>query len=72
MAPHVRDNKDSLEQAISESQLGGPPPTAHASPGGIRDKSVRDMVPKKLALNDLPEGVCGVFVCVYCILMFPG
>lgn len=52
VAPHVRENKQILEQAISESRLDGPPPTAHASPGGIRDKSVQSIVQRKPALNE--------------------
>ena len=42
-------------RTILESQLDGPSPTALASPGGIRDESIVEMVPKKPALNDLPS-----------------
>lgn len=63
VAPHVKDSKQILEQAISESRQDGPPPTAHASPGGIRDKSVQEIVLRKPALNELPEGV--VECCAY-------
>lgn len=55
VAPHVKDNKQFLEQAISESRLDGPPPTAEASPGGIRDQSVREMAIRKPALNEFPD-----------------
>ena len=55
VAPHVKENKQILEQAISESRSDGPPPTARASPGGIRDKSVQDIVLRRPALNELPD-----------------
>lgn len=55
VAPHVQENREILEQAISESHVDGPPPTAHASPGGIRDKSVQNIVQRKPALNEFPE-----------------
>lgn len=57
VAPHVKENKQILEQAISESRLDGPLPTAQASPGGIRDQSVREMAIRKPALNEFPD-VC--------------
>jgi len=43
-------------RTLLESQGDGPGPTATASPGGIRDDSVQEMVPKKPALNDPPPG----------------
>ena len=51
----MRECKEILDQAISESRPDGPPPTAHASPGGIRDKAVREIVVRKPALNEFPE-----------------
>lgn len=61
VAPHVKGNKQILEQAISESYQDGPPPTAGASPGGIRDKQVRQVVQRKPALNELPDPNDGTY-----------
>ncbi len=56
MAPHVKEDKIILEQTLLESQPGGPSPTAHASPGGIRDKNIQqELVQRKPALNELVD-----------------
>lgn len=37
---------------------GGPKPTVEGSPGGIRDESILDLVPRQKAIND-PESSPG-------------
>lgn len=46
-------------RTILESSEDGPTPTAMASPGGIRNESILDLVPRKPALNDLPLPTLG-------------
>ena len=48
-------------RTIGESLEGGPTPTAEASPGGVRDESIVEMVLKKPALNDIPSPPIGEF-----------
>lgn len=54
LAPHVTSSKKKLERTVQESMAGGPRPTVEGSPGGIRDESVLDLVPRQKAIND-PE-----------------
>ena len=48
-----------------ESSEGGPPPTVMASPGGIRDEALLELVPRKPALNEIPSPGKHILVAVY-------
>ncbi len=44
-----------VRRTLQESYRDGPPPTALASPGGIKDERIQELAPRKPALNELPN-----------------